>query len=517
MLSRRFTRDLILVLIILSVAIAAPVAYFATQARRDISEQFIFDASNRAVERFRGMAQSMEATLGLMRDWGISGQLHLEKDDDLARFLFPVFTREKQLTGISVGTQSGESFSVWRDGNRFRSRHVHMSGGENNAEEKYWTSQAEILEESTATSTYDPRLRPWFTPALTSRKIQWTQPYKFHSTQRVGITASTSFLRKDDGEPVVLAFDMQLDKLFEDFSGLSPSDHSRIIIFRHDNQLYRPGGDSLEPGFMPMVDVEDSLIRKVHANWTGEEDLAGRVVSVLHDGAVWWCGFQPLEKESRNTWICVMIPEKDITGHAGRRMYRVIGVGILSLIIASGLAVWLVYRGHRSFEGAALFDPEHPESSLRQLIEQGENRAVEFKSTLRMNLHSKKPGKEIELAWIKGVAGFLNTDGGVLLLGVTDDGEITGLERDVFENEDKCRLHFKNLISKHIGADRSKYIRFLLVPIDGKTVGVVRCARAEEPVFVKDGNKEHFYIRNGPSSDELPVSQALNYIKRRKR
>jgi len=133
-----------------------------------------------------------------------------------------------------------------------------------------------------------------------------------------------------------------------------------------------------------------------------------------------------------------------------------------------------------------------------------------------MNLHSKKPGKEIELAWLKGVAAFLNTDGGTLLLGVTDAGEITGLEQDVFENDDKCRLHFKNLIAAHLGADLSKYIRFELLPFDGKTVGVVLCARASEPVFLKDGNKEYFYIRNGPSSDELPVSKALNYIKRRK-
>ena len=133
-----------------------------------------------------------------------------------------------------------------------------------------------------------------------------------------------------------------------------------------------------------------------------------------------------------------------------------------------------------------------------------------------MNLHTKKPGKEIELAWAKGVAGFLNTNGGTLLFGVTDDGEITGLEQDVFENEDKCGLHFKNLIAKHIGAEFSKYIRFMILPMDGKSVGVVSCGRSSEPVFLKDVNKEHFYIRNGPSSDELPVSKALDYIKRRK-
>jgi len=133
-----------------------------------------------------------------------------------------------------------------------------------------------------------------------------------------------------------------------------------------------------------------------------------------------------------------------------------------------------------------------------------------------MNLHTKKPGKEIEVAWLKGVAAFLNTDGGTLLLGVTDDGEILGLEKDVFENDDKCRLHFKNLVATHLGAEFSKYIRFALVPVNGKTVGMIHCFRTSDPVFLKVGNKESFYIRNGPSSDELPVSKVIHYIEARK-
>lgn len=515
--SKRQTKDLILVLVILSAAIITPVAYFASQARRDISENFINDASNRAVERFQSIAGSMEATLGLMRDWGSAGQLKIEKDDELAKLLLPVFSREELLSGISVANDQGDSFYMYREDGQFFSRRVKGGGGENNAEEKAWSDSGDVTKQSVATLEYNPTDRDWFKGAQKSDDIYWTEPYKFFTAQQVGITVSTSFVRKDEKREVVVAFDMLLDGPFEGFIDLAPSVNSKIIIFRHDNQLYMPGEGDMQPGFVPMINVRDTLIRKVHSNWTGADSLDDKVVSVFHEGAVWWCGFQPLEIENRNTWICVMIPENDIISHAGRRMYRVIGIGVVSLLVAVGLSFWMVHRYRRPFEGSSLFDAEHPESSIRQLIVQGENRAVEFKSTMRMNLHAKKPGKEIELAWIKGVAGFMNTDGGVLLLGVTDFGEITGLEQDVFENEDKTRLHFKNLISKHIGAEFSKYIRFHILPMDGKTVGVVRCARAEEPVFVKDGNKEHFYIRNGPSSDELPVSQALHYIKHREK
>ena len=45
----------------------------------------------------------------------------------------------------------------------------------------------------------------------------------------------------------------------------------------------------------------------------------------------------------------------------------------------------------------------------------------------------------------------MNTDGGILLLGVSDEGTVMGPEADGFASEDKCRLHFKNLVNQHRG------------------------------------------------------------------
>ena len=231
----------------------------------------------------------------------------------------------------------------------------------------------------------------------------------------------------------------------------------------------------------------------------------------------WWGGFRPLENANRNTWVGVMVPETDITGGVTRRQIVLGVVGLLVMLLAGGLTGWMIRRHGRSFDDPAdMFDHNHPQASIRRLIGMGEGRAVEFKSTMRMNLHTGKAGKEIEMAWLKAVAALMNTDGGILLLGVTDSGGINGLESDGFENEDKCRLHFKNLISQHIGAELSKYLNFGIVRVDEKTAGVVVCDRSAEPVFLKTPKRETFYIRNGPSSDELPVSKVLTYIKHRK-
>jgi predicted HTH transcriptional regulator len=213
-----------------------------------------------------------------------------------------------------------------------------------------------------------------------------------------------------------------------------------------------------------------------------------------------------------------MVPEQDIIGQAGKLKTKIWLIGLGSVLFAIIIATW-IYRKYLHKSGDAeqnLFDINDQEASIHRIIERGEGTDVEFKSTIRMNLHTRKPGREIELAWLKGVAAFLNTNGGVLLLGVNDNGEVTGLEQDVFENEDKCKLHVKNLIGQHLGADQSKHIRFHIAPVGDRTVGIVLCQRSLEPVFLKMSKSEAFYIRNGPSSDELPVSMALNYIKNRK-
>ena len=133
-----------------------------------------------------------------------------------------------------------------------------------------------------------------------------------------------------------------------------------------------------------------------------------------------------------------------------------------------------------------------------------------------MNLHTKKPGKEIELAWLKGVAAFLNTDGGTLLIGVNDEGEVIGLEPDAFPNEDKAMLHIKNLIRQHIGTDFFQYINYSIAMRDGMWVATIIVSPASHPAYLIDKNGEEvFYVRSGPSSEKLPVSKLVDYLSRR--
>ena len=154
---------------------------------------------------------------------------------------------------------------------------------------------------------------------------------------------------------------------------------------------------------------------------------------------------------------------------------------------------------------------------LRAIIAQGESDKVEFKSTLRWNLRKDCSDKAMEVAWMKSIVAFLNTDGGVLIVGIEDNGNILGTDADRFASDDKLLLHVNNLIKQNIGLEFANAIRFNLFPINGKPVLVFECGVSSAPVFLKNGNAEDFYVRVGPGSRKLTTSEVIAYLSNREK
>lgn len=149
-----------------------------------------------------------------------------------------------------------------------------------------------------------------------------------------------------------------------------------------------------------------------------------------------------------------------------------------------------------------------------KLISEGEGDSIEFKSTLRWDIRAGKNNPAIERASLKTLAAFLNSKGGNLLIGVRDDGSIEGIETDKFANDDKFLLHLWTLIRNCMGREFSPYFRTRLEKIEEKTICIVDCLPSNRPVFLKQaGYDEEMFIRVGPSSNALDISEALKYIK----
>ncbi|WP_428357506.1 response regulator [Methyloprofundus sp.] len=158
---------------------------------------------------------------------------------------------------------------------------------------------------------------------------------------------------------------------------------------------------------------------------------------------------------------------------------------------------------------------EYIEPEIVSILQVGESDGTEFKSTLRWNLHTDKADKKIENACLKTVAAFLNSDSGVLLVGVDDNGHVLGLKQDGFANEDKLLLHWNSLIKTHLGVEFMQLIRSQINDLGGQRILLVQCLRSSKPVFFRRDNDEIFYVRTGNGTNQLKPSEVIAYLDQR--
>jgi hypothetical protein len=156
-----------------------------------------------------------------------------------------------------------------------------------------------------------------------------------------------------------------------------------------------------------------------------------------------------------------------------------------------------------------------PPRTIDDIVKSGESSSVEFKSTLRVNLHTKANDAKIEHSVLKTLAAFLNTHGGTLFIGVDDNGKPLGLEHDGFATEDKMDQQLANLIRERLGAHHMLNIHPRFLDLQGKRVLMIRCEKGNAPAYLKDAKGESFFIRVSATTSELPTSQIHDYIKGR--
>lgn len=156
------------------------------------------------------------------------------------------------------------------------------------------------------------------------------------------------------------------------------------------------------------------------------------------------------------------------------------------------------------------------------LINEGENQFVEFKSSIRYDYQNKTINRKLESVIVKTIVGFLNSNGGgKLIIGVADDGEILGLDKDFttlkHKNEDGFELKIFDLITNKIGSEFCQFCKVNFNSIENRIVCILYINSSSKPAFFKDADKTIFYLRMGNSTRELSVKDTVSYLEMRKK
>ena len=496
-------RDIIVIILITLCSVLALTFYRGLSIKDQLSSKIIYESSQLIQKRFITFLAPFELSLRYISRAGElnSFDFDLSQKDKIKTIFSPFLDVYKDLGTISIVSDTGEFISFIRK----------KTG--------YETVTNQDLKD---VSLYSSKVYRGAAGAPAENPVFWSESFT-SAHDKSGISAGIKIKRAHQGQSVVIIFFIPASKILKFISDIEVPDNVDIIlyskqgIFISKNQLDFLGQQVGSLGENPVPAPHSAEISQALELGATKNNPGQTVTKFSSSGMNWWAGYSPLGNSDVEAWISVIVPESEITKDVYQHWYNLaIPIGLI-LFFAIVMTFNLVRRYSfllKDLPQQQIVSTELSDS-IRRLINGGESSTLEFKSTMRKNLNSGKFGKEIEIAWLKSVTAFMNSDGGVLLIGVNDDGQICGIAEDQFSNEDKCQLHFKNLVNSHIGTAFAKYIHLKFCHFDDKTVLVIECERVRKPVFLSIGKTEDFYIRSGPSSMKLTMSSMFSYLSER--
>ncbi|MDA7924651.1 DUF2196 domain-containing protein [bacterium] len=181
--------------------------------------------------------------------------------------------------------------------------------------------------------------------------------------------------------------------------------------------------------------------------------------------------------------------------------------------------------------------------SIGEIFQNSEDHFVEFKSSMLWSQaltqeqieKSKLPdikqyGRSASLIIIaKTIGGFLNSDGGTLLIGVkenkdTNNDEVIGVDSEFGKLKDPCADGYRRKILDTVVKPYlpgfvfnhfNNYLKIEFCKINGKQVCGIRINKSDAKVFMKLQNKDRFFVRIDASTRELIGEEIVDYCIKR--
>jgi len=325
-----------------------------------------------------------------------------------------------------------------------------------------------------------------------------------------------------EGGISIILFRFERLRLTENFKTFSKFKNINLLVETTQNRTMDLSSNSMS-SFRELEDADvkdDSLAIHAINHFKKFEKQNQGIFNFRYHDEVYWNSFQRFPAETGILYYLLTIPDSEIQNIIVNTTTKVLFWIGLILILFGVLALFIKSRIFYQ-------NPRGKLSSVEEILKEDENRYLEFKSSSRYDYRQEKHNPVLEQVIFKTVAAFGNTDGGILLIGVDDDKNIIGLEKDFNTlkkpTADYYEIHLRNNFHNLMGVRYvSKYIRMQFEECKNeKIVCKIKVFPAKEPLYLKIKNKnglleEKFYVRSGNSSQEIKSIAEINeYINTR--
>lgn len=275
-----------------------------------------------------------------------------------------------------------------------------------------------------------------------------------------------------------------------------------------------------------LIDRDSTLTKNLYDRAYQSWEITGKKVpgtyNFIYQGNTWWGQSVALDTKGVNA-IVLSVDESTLYIASFRDNW----IEIILILILIIVTVYLFFRRRKSIH-ISLDDfvkSQNTDKHASELIKFGENDHLEFKSSFRYDYQLSVVNKELEGVIAKSVAAFANGRGGTLLIGVDDDGNVLGLEKDIETLKRKDMDFFENTLRTFLNKTFSvsfvtQHLEIKFPVLDKKAICRINIIPSSDPVFIeiaKNSQKsERFYLRSGNTSQEIISLREINdYVKDR--
>lgn len=156
------------------------------------------------------------------------------------------------------------------------------------------------------------------------------------------------------------------------------------------------------------------------------------------------------------------------------------------------------------------FEPENELLSFN-FPPEGQNR--EYKATFRFNSKSGQKNPYQQAACLKSIVGFLNAQGGTLIIGISDDLEVIGLKGDFSLISSETPIDtFVQIVHEAVKTSLKPIpiglVEVSIRPCGSDSIAVINCRNSDTPIYFND----ELYVRDGNRTLRLNEQQAADFL-----
>jgi len=280
--------------------------------------------------------------------WGAGGLLTIDDHVRFNRLLLPVLGARNEISAAILAREDGREIFLLKTAGGWQNRLSDPGRDARRQRWIAWDAHSGYSREEWRTSDYDARTRPWVRGALAQPQdgaLYLTEPYRFYTTQRMGLTASTRWTDAKTGLRHVLGFDVELRDLTQLSSAIRLGAEGRVAILGEDGRLlglpHAPQGRSAQQVDEQLLRTPSEaglpIVAAAWSLWTAALQPANELLRFTHEGRPWLALFDVVPFGERRIVVAAAAPASDFA--LGRAWHL---AAILAIFLAALALAWLV-------------------------------------------------------------------------------------------------------------------------------------------------------------------------------